>query len=99
MFPVAFDPIDELGVGTATDPNAWQYKTVETLPDGAGKGDRQEKGTSLICNSLVCSRPSASGASDRRDGSSRGPSAEDGARPRMGPAGPPVVPGRWLLLP
>ena len=31
---VAANTIDELGVGTATDPNAWQYKTVETLPDG-----------------------------------------------------------------
>ena len=31
---VAADTIDELGVGTTTDPNAWQYKTVETLPDG-----------------------------------------------------------------
>ena len=31
---VASDTIDELGVGTTTDPNAWQYKTVETLPDG-----------------------------------------------------------------
>ena len=31
---VAADTIDELGVGMTTNPNAWQYKTVETLPDG-----------------------------------------------------------------